>query len=71
MMPTLVLSLQYKPTLWELMRDWAAPLIATALFAFLSPGSLFQMPGKEYPFQFMNMKTSVASICFYIDMRER
>ncbi|KAM6549563.1 hypothetical protein CsatB_021239 [Cannabis sativa] len=44
------------------MRDWAAPLIATALFAFLSPGSLFQMPGKEYPFQFMNMKTSVASM---------
>ncbi|GMN57496.1 hypothetical protein TIFTF001_026601 [Ficus carica] len=44
------------------MKDWAAPLIAAALFAFLSPGLLFQMPGKEYPFQFMNMQTNVASM---------
>lgn len=44
------------------MKDWAAPLIAAALFGFLSPGMLFQMPGKESPFQFMNMKTSVASM---------
>ncbi|XP_015893841.1 uncharacterized protein LOC107427944 [Ziziphus jujuba] len=44
------------------MRDWAAPLIATALFAVLAPGMLFQMPGKEFPFQFMNMKTSFASM---------
>ncbi|KAF3435257.1 hypothetical protein FNV43_RR22344 [Rhamnella rubrinervis] len=47
------------------MKDWAAPLIATALFAVFSPGMLFQMPGKEFPFQFMNMKTSLASIFFH------
>ncbi|EXC33374.1 hypothetical protein L484_010784 [Morus notabilis] len=44
------------------MKDWAAPLIAAALFAFLCPGMLFQMPGKESPFQFMNMQTNVASM---------
>ncbi|XP_008231103.1 PREDICTED: uncharacterized protein LOC103330324 [Prunus mume] len=44
------------------MKNWAAPLIASGLFAFLSPGLVFQMPGKERPFEFMNMKTSVASI---------
>ncbi|WCJ27454.1 hypothetical protein M5689_009197 [Euphorbia peplus] len=44
------------------MNDWAAPLIAAALFAFLSPGMVFQMPGKEGPLGFMNMKTSIASI---------
>ncbi|XP_015584580.1 uncharacterized protein LOC107262693 [Ricinus communis] len=44
------------------MNDWAAPLIAAALFAFLSPGLVFQIPGKERPFDFMNMKTSIASI---------
>ncbi|KAK9925529.1 hypothetical protein M0R45_033851 [Rubus argutus] len=44
------------------MKDYAALLIASALFAFLSPGLLFQMPGKERPFEFMNMKTSVASM---------
>lgn len=44
------------------MNDWAAPLIAAALFAFLSPGLVFQMPGKEQPIGFMNMKTSIASV---------
>lgn len=44
------------------MKNWAAPLIASGLFAFLSPGLVFQMPGKERPVGFMNMKTSVASI---------
>ncbi|XP_039009970.1 uncharacterized protein LOC120138596 [Hibiscus syriacus] len=44
------------------MRDWAAPLIASALFAFLSPGLILQIPGKNQPMGFMNMKTSVASI---------
>ncbi|KAG2710619.1 hypothetical protein I3843_04G035600 [Carya illinoinensis] len=44
------------------MNDWAAPLIAAALFAILSPGTLFQMPGKNRPLDFMNMKTSIASI---------
>ncbi|KAE8661637.1 ribonucleoside-diphosphate reductase [Hibiscus syriacus] len=46
----------------EEMRDWAAPLIASALFAFLSPGLILQIPGKNQPIGFMNMKTSVASI---------
>ncbi|KAI4387909.1 hypothetical protein MLD38_000295 [Melastoma candidum] len=42
--------------------DWAAPLIASALFAFLSPGMLLQMPGRDRPVDFLNMKTSFASI---------
>nr|VDD61692.1 unnamed protein product [Brassica oleracea] len=44
------------------MHDWAAPLIASALFASLSPGLILQFPGKESPVDFMNMKTTVASI---------
>ncbi|KAK2968755.1 hypothetical protein RJ640_028148 [Escallonia rubra] len=44
------------------MNDWAAPLIAAALFAFLAPGLIFQLPGRERPVDFLNMKTSVASI---------
>ncbi|KAG6720286.1 hypothetical protein I3842_03G052000 [Carya illinoinensis] len=44
------------------MEDWAAPLISAALFALLSPGTLFQMPGKNRPLDFMNMKTSIASM---------
>ncbi|XP_050234402.1 uncharacterized protein LOC126682699 [Mercurialis annua] len=48
------------------MNDWAGPLIAAALFAFLSPGLVFQIPGKERPFDFMNMKTSIASIFVHL-----
>ncbi|CAN8272917.1 unnamed protein product [Cochlearia groenlandica] len=44
------------------MHDWAAPLIASALFAFLSPGLILQFPGKESPVGFMNMKTTIASV---------
>ncbi|XP_015065240.1 uncharacterized protein LOC107010469 [Solanum pennellii] len=44
------------------MNDWAGPIIATALFGFLSPGLLFQMPGKITPVDFMNMKTSWVSV---------
>lgn len=44
------------------MNDWAAPLIASALFAFLSPGMVVQMPGKNRPVDFLNMKTSLPSI---------
>ncbi|GKV26145.1 hypothetical protein SLEP1_g35496 [Rubroshorea leprosula] len=44
------------------MHDWAAPLIAAALFAFLSPGLVIQLPGKNHPVGFMNMQTSLASI---------
>ncbi|KAK4843949.1 hypothetical protein QYF36_014700 [Acer negundo] len=44
------------------MNDWAAPLIAVALFAFLTPGLVLQIPGKNRPIDFLDMKTSVASI---------
>ncbi|KAL7257127.1 hypothetical protein ACSBR1_010955 [Camellia fascicularis] len=47
------------------MHDWAAPIIATALFAFLSPGLVFQMPGKDRPVDFLNMKTSVVSMILH------
>ncbi|PWA69350.1 hypothetical protein CTI12_AA298760 [Artemisia annua] len=43
------------------MNDWAAPILASALFAFLAPGLVFQMPGNESPIGFMNMKTSIHS----------
>ncbi|XP_073099793.1 uncharacterized protein [Elaeis guineensis] len=44
------------------MKDWAPSIIASALFAFLSPGVIFQLPGKHRPVEFMNMKTSWVSI---------
>ncbi|KAJ0526014.1 hypothetical protein HanHA300_Chr09g0318451 [Helianthus annuus] len=44
------------------MQDWAAPILASALFAFLAPGLVFQMPGNESPLGFMNMKTSLISM---------
>ncbi|CAN1154031.1 hypothetical protein LINPERPRIM_LOCUS15081 [Linum perenne] len=48
------------------MKDWAAPLIAASLFAFLSPGLVFQIPGKDRPVDFMNMKTSLVSIFIHL-----
>ncbi|KAL9246020.1 hypothetical protein vseg_019604 [Gypsophila vaccaria] len=47
------------------MHDWASTLIASALFAFLQPGLILQIPGKQQPVGFMNMKTSVVSILFH------
>ncbi|KAI3500962.1 hypothetical protein L1887_36791 [Cichorium endivia] len=47
------------------MHDWAAPILAAALFAFLAPGLVFQMPGNESPIGFMNMKTSVISMLLH------
>nr|XP_043608443.1 uncharacterized protein LOC122580229 [Erigeron canadensis] len=47
------------------MHDWAAPIIASALFAFLAPGLIVQMPGKESPIGFMNMKTNIVSMCIH------
>ncbi|XP_043723584.1 uncharacterized protein LOC122670687 [Telopea speciosissima] len=44
------------------MKDWAAPIIAVALFAFLTPGVLFQLPGNHQPVEVVNMKTSFISI---------
>ncbi|KAJ4830214.1 hypothetical protein Tsubulata_035748 [Turnera subulata] len=49
-----------------MLHDWAAPLIAAALFAFLCPGLVFQMPGKERPIDFMNRKTSLASMFIHL-----
>ncbi|XP_057488934.1 uncharacterized protein LOC130774910 [Actinidia eriantha] len=47
------------------MKDWAALIIASALFAFLSPGLIIQMPGKHRPVDFLNMKTSLVSILLH------
>ncbi|XP_068664757.1 uncharacterized protein [Aristolochia californica] len=44
------------------MRDWAPSLVSLALFGLLTPGLVFQLPGKHKPVDFMNMKTSVISI---------
>lgn len=44
------------------MKDWAPPIVATALFAFLTPGVIFQLPGKLHPVDFLNMKTSLVSM---------
>ncbi|XP_047332594.1 uncharacterized protein LOC124935852 [Impatiens glandulifera] len=44
------------------MKDWAAPIVATALFAILSPGLVFQIPGRNRPVDFLNMKTSIGAI---------
>lgn len=47
------------------MNDWASPLIASALFAFLQPGLILQIPGKQQPVSFMNMKTNIGAIFFH------
>ncbi|PKU75322.1 uncharacterized protein LOC110111086 [Dendrobium catenatum] len=44
------------------MKDWAASIIASALFGFLSPGVIIQMAGRYRPVEFFNMKTSCVSI---------
>ncbi|XP_077229761.1 transmembrane protein, putative (DUF 3339) [Tasmannia lanceolata] len=44
------------------MKDLAPTIVAVALFVLLSPGLIFQLPGKHRPIDFMNMKTSMASI---------
>jgi hypothetical protein len=44
------------------MNDWAPAIIASALFALLCPGGILQMPGRQRPVDFMNMKTSFVSI---------
>ncbi|GFP94039.1 hypothetical protein PHJA_001548300 [Phtheirospermum japonicum] len=47
------------------MKDYAGVMIATALFAFLSPGLVFQLPGKHKPIDFLNMNTSVVSMLLH------
>ncbi|XP_011098904.1 uncharacterized protein LOC105177437 [Sesamum indicum] len=47
------------------MNDFAPLMIATALFAFLSPGLVLQLPGKTKAVEFLNMKTSVPAVVFH------
>lgn len=44
------------------MADWGPVIIATVLFVLLSPGLLFQLPGRNRAMEFGNMHTSGASI---------
>lgn len=44
------------------MIDYAAVMIGTALFAFLCPGLVLQLPGKKKAVEFVNMKTSVPAM---------
>ncbi|XP_022134280.1 uncharacterized protein LOC111006581 [Momordica charantia] len=44
------------------MADWGPVLIAVVLFVVLSPGVLFQLPGKGRVVEFVNLKTSAISV---------
>ncbi|KAG5605200.1 hypothetical protein H5410_026692 [Solanum commersonii] len=44
------------------MSDWGPVLIAVVLFVLLSPGLLFQLPGRHKIVEFGNMQTSGLSI---------
>ncbi|XP_009780342.1 uncharacterized protein [Nicotiana sylvestris] len=44
------------------MADWGPVLIAVVLFVLLTPGLLFQLPGRGKVVEFGNMQTSGASI---------
>ncbi|XP_059664545.1 uncharacterized protein LOC132310383 [Cornus florida] len=44
------------------MADWGPVLVAVVLFVLLTPGLLFQMPGRNRVIEFGNMQTSGASI---------
>ncbi|XP_039156196.1 uncharacterized protein LOC104417744 [Eucalyptus grandis] len=44
------------------MADWGPVVIAVVLFILLSPGLLFQLPGKMKAVEFGNMQTTGASI---------
>uniref|UniRef100_A0A7N0T8A9 Transmembrane protein n=1 Tax=Kalanchoe fedtschenkoi TaxID=63787 RepID=A0A7N0T8A9_KALFE len=44
------------------MADWGPVLIAVVLFVLLTPGLLFQLPGKSRAVEFANMQTSGVSI---------
>ncbi|KAI6675509.1 hypothetical protein NL676_003415 [Syzygium grande] len=44
------------------MGDWGPVIIAVVLFVLLSPGLLFQIPGRHRVVEFGNMQTSGASI---------
>ncbi|KAJ6961832.1 hypothetical protein NC652_000706 [Populus alba x Populus x berolinensis] len=44
------------------MADWGPVVIAVVLFVLLSPGLLFQFPGRRRVFEFGNMQTSGIAI---------
>ncbi|KAK6922426.1 Protein of unknown function DUF3339 [Dillenia turbinata] len=44
------------------MGDWGPIFVATVLFVLLSPGLLFQLPGRGRMVEFGNFQTSGASI---------
>ncbi|KAK4357641.1 hypothetical protein RND71_023251 [Anisodus tanguticus] len=44
------------------MSDWGPILMAVVLFVLLSPGLLFQLPGRQRVVEFGNMQTSGLSI---------
>ncbi|KAG4158943.1 hypothetical protein ERO13_D02G147500v2 [Gossypium hirsutum] len=44
------------------MADWGPVVIAVVLFVLLSPGLLFQLPGRNKVVEFGNMQTSGISI---------
>ncbi|XP_047314615.1 uncharacterized protein LOC124918565 [Impatiens glandulifera] len=44
------------------MTDWGPILVATVLFVLLTPGLLFQLPGRNRVVEFGNMHTGGASI---------
>ncbi|KAF5730960.1 hypothetical protein HS088_TW19G00563 [Tripterygium wilfordii] len=44
------------------MADWGPVVIAVVLFVLLTPGLLFQIPGRDRVVEFGNMQTSAASI---------
>lgn len=44
------------------MADWGPVVIAVVLFVLLTPGLLFQIPGRRRVVEFGNMQTSGASI---------
>ncbi|KAM7506478.1 hypothetical protein LguiA_016931 [Lonicera macranthoides] len=44
------------------MADWGPVVIGLVLFVVLTPGLLFQLPGKSRVIEFTNMQTSGVSI---------
>ncbi|GAA0165929.1 hypothetical protein LIER_21204 [Lithospermum erythrorhizon] len=44
------------------MADWGPVLVAVVLFVLLSPGLIFQLPGRHRVVEFGNMDTSGAAI---------
>ncbi|KAE9467582.1 hypothetical protein RHGRI_024597 [Rhododendron griersonianum] len=45
--------------------DWGPVLVAVVLFVVMTPGLLFQIPGRNRVVEFGNMQTSGASIAVH------